>query len=428
MNKSFLITLLCSLIMCVSCSKSDVILESVDGSEEGLSYKDYVIKVGAKSEGNLGSRGTTMGVGFDEAYEPDKIYIHSVTGEDEDNVVTVDISNGQVAFILREYSDESFAICGDPSGSVDDSENVARYSPGEQIYFSSWPSNLWSYREPDAGKESEIAFNGINVPVMWLQNRSNMNNWREMYRSHINFGLNRLSPGSPSGSDLEAYGLVMDRIVGAYRVTVVFTDFNQGANTVSKDKWSEIIPETSPDDWKIKVYLGKFPTKYDLRKNTIAENAPYGYYVSNEGRFTDLAYTFYAEGGAGGEGEAGGNQQQYEGFGLTTAQEYLMTPVEYTGNDKKALLDLYAFITYGGKTMVYHEDNSNAYAKQNYINHFVPVFDVRQLAVLFGLSYRDYDGVLQKPSVANTSAGSRTTFMGYEIADIKPIKTYCISE
>ena len=425
MNKLIYNVIGCALfgasILMVSCSDA----EDIKLPEEELTNSDeFVVTVKTETQDNS-SRATAQGIGF-TGFDPTEIYLHSFSSE-KDGYVTLAIDknggNKSFSYRMRINEDDSYVISGDVDKAIDDSSNKLEFGAGEKVYFSSWKENVWECQRPTGEKPKNITFSHFDdtsYPLMWIQDRTKEGNWREIFRSNMEFGRAQLEGMTT---------LAMDRIVGGYRVLVIFTDFENANHTgettsyeIDGNEWESLLG-TEVSDWSAKIYLGKFPLEYDLRNNALpAGDKNYGYYVSSKDEYKTFNQTSWVEGG-GGEGEEVTGGASYYGFGTSTDAEYLCTPVINGETDN--LLDVYILFTYKNNgnpiTKIYHETSygSDVYPEQNYIHYLISVFDVRDLKNIFGL------GDTASSNYSRSSKPTRT-INGYEVIDIKPREVICI--
>ena len=378
------------LILFAACSELDE-LPVNDGDTtvgvEKVGDNEYIVRGGMSSEAV--SRGISGG-SFDSKYDPDKLYMHC-SDEERTEYLTLNVSDNSFSFRMRCEEDSSYTISSDVDVPVGETENCLSFEKGQSLYFSSWEKDVWSNDikgTAKTGPEESISY-------MLLQNRTNMGNWREMYRSERNYSLRDL---------LVWYvypKLEMKRIISAYRVGVLFVDGNDYNTDLTKEEWGQIITDengSSPDDWSIQLFLGEFPTKYDIRldKNADGEKVYYAA-QSVEGEGINNVFQDVQYGGGGDFGDDTGIT--YYGFGLVTAKEYLCTPVEVR-TDETVPLESYIVIEnkkLNKRATLYIDNYGNSeenycYPTQNNVEHLAVIYDLRELAKKFELTYVDKDG------------------------------------
>lgn len=378
------------LILFAACSELDE-LPVNDGDTtvgvEKVGDNEYIVRGGMSSEAV--SRGIPGG-SFDSKYDPDKLYMHCLD-EERTECLTLNVSDNSFSFRMRCEEDSSYTISSDVNVPVGTTDNCLSFEKGQSLYFSSWDKDVWSN---DVKGNADIS-STESIPYMLLQNRTNMGNWREMYRSVWNYSLTDLLEWS------ERTSLEMKRIISAYRVGVLFVDGNDYNTDLTKEEWGQIITDengSSPDDWSIQLFLGEFPTKYDIRldKNADGEKVYYAA-QSVEGEGINNVFQDVQYGGGGDFGDDTGIT--YYGFGLVTAKEYLCTPVEVRTDET---LPLESYIVIENKKLnkratLYIDNYGNSeenycYPTQNNVEHLAVIYDLRELAKKFGLTYVDKDG------------------------------------
>lgn len=406
--------LICAMSL-VSCSDSNEIPEDMPSNIQGVEQvgdNEYIVSVGTSVSWNV-SRNISNGV-FDDQYEPDKLYVHS-TGQ-SNKVLTFNLDeNKSFSFRIKTNDDGSFVLGGDATQVLDPQEdNCAEYSKGEQIYFSSWPSDTWeneSYDE-DGGQIGSTDF----IPTMTLQERTNSGNWREIYRSEETYTSDALLTLGQSR-------LMMTRVVSGYMNVVVFTDLQGDNATVDEDKWNSIItdPRGAIDQWSIILYLGEFPVTYDLKN--FANGSTMAYYASNKNEFKTFTNTHFTQAGVPGYAPS------YVGFGLQTDYQFLCTPVT------RMFDPLVAYIVVKNKTLgsschmieQFGEESSSStqaycYATPNNIEQLVTIYDLRDLAAGYGLQYVNENGSVVEATTVGVNPQSRTSNSEFVNFELKPRK------
>lgn len=348
-----------------ACSESNEIPEetlSLGKNVKEVGDNEYVVTVGASGNSNE-SRGIQNGR-FDNVYDPDKIYVHSTTG-DADYYLTLNVENGAFSYRIKMNDDGTFTLSSKVDEPVSSDSDARTYS---EIYFSSWTSDTWKGIMDDSS--IQVDGKGTTIKVMEVEDRTDKGNWREIYRSENNYTGNGL---------LNLTALNMDRVVAGYGNTVIFTDFENGEQ-LSVDRWKEIITDPNGDelsDWKVTLYLGSFPTTYNFINNSVGEER--AYYSSSENIFKECSYSV-------------GNSTT-TGAGMDTMGEehfdYLCTPTTLL---EKELVNAYIVICNvptGKKFTVRidHFDEGDNYCvpTPNNIEQLVSIFDVRDLGKAFGM-------------------------------------------
>ena len=220
--------------------------------------------------------------------------------------------------------------------------------------------------------------NGTTIKVMEVEDRTNKGNWREIYRSENNYTGNDL---------LNLTALNMDRVVAGYGNTVIFTDFENGEQ-LSVDRWKEIIKDPNgddPSDWMVTLYLGNFPTKYNLIDKSVGEER--AYYSSSENIFKECSYSV-------------GNSTT-TGVGMDTMGEenfdYLCTPTTLLEKEYVNAYIVIHNVPTGKKytVRIEHFDEGDNYCvpTPNNIEQLVSIFDVRDLGKAFDMINENVEGV-----------------------------------
>lgn len=403
---------------------------------EQVGENEYIVTVGSTTVSvDDQSRAITDQYMFDDTYDPKLLYMHSTNAKNA-KVLTFSFGeNKSFSFRLRLDEDGSFAVSSDLESVIGTTDNYMECESNEEVYFSSWPEGVWKNDVyPDAGTvmiEGETAVDQLDV--MYLQDRSGNGNWREMYRSE-----------NYSGGALEALGefpqfggLKMNRIVSAFLNSVIFKDYTTSGNTWNpdnvKENWAKVITDergNSAEDWSVVLYLGEFPTSYNLR--TMANGDGKAYYASSNNQMKYFGVAGYTVGGIVTDGTSTG--AAYYGLGLVTNMEYLCTPV--VKDEASQPLKAYVVVKCNGlpdgenrscTTIEEFEITRPAeagvcYAEPNVVNHLITLFDVRDLAKDFGLEYVNEDGetVAATTPVSSQSAGSRSSDGGFRKSNLKP--------
>lgn len=440
--------LFCAVLMGVSCSDSNISEEKGDDSEQVIEVapNEYIVQVNADSKGTeQASRaiGSDDGFSFEDGYDSKYIYMHAYNPESDEQGETVQfaITDGSFAYRVKDNGDGTAFISGNTETPIDESDsNTAKFNILEdEVYFSSWPGDVWecNMAKDEEGNDLELKFPNLentsattSYPIMWMQYRTEDYGSIEIYRSmSTSYSVGEMIPNNYGQGGLTS--IIMRRIVGGYRETVIFTDLSErhdGAEynySIDALKWAELT-DTEYNQWSMKVYLGNFPTTYNLKKNEAG--SVLSYYESN-GKNNGEYLTFYLNelktGGAGpvNPGEPGeDNDLAYLGYGISTDESYLCTPVgmEETKSLNSRLLIKYTDNNRNSKVMLVSLQHNSIVPVQNHIHLIVSVFDVSELKEQFGI---DENGNLPEGN-AKSSRASRNTFMGYEVADIKPVKTF----
>lgn len=424
--------LMCAVSL-AACSDSDEMPESNSAVNEvkQVGENEYIVTVGTGVSVD-GSRAIENN-NFTDAYDPNVLYVHSKTNKEKKVLTFALDDNKSFSFRLRLNDDNSFALSSqveEPIG-TGSADSYEEYAADDEVYFSSWPTSVW---ENEVQKEQVQVRADTYIPVMYLQEREKMNNWREIYRS----AHNEVGQDNYTGADLlqlgvaGSYGRVeMGRVVSGYMNAVIFTDVpddNPKSADVDEDGWANIITDergNSPKDWTIRLYLGKFPTTYNFDDNT--NGAETAYYASNKGE----AQTFVAAGYSTQTGITG-TTGAYNGFGLRTTYEYLCTPVakKVEGDEP---LDAYIVVNnvnFPGENRSayieqFGEDNQtgtigHCFATPNQIEQLITIFDLRDLAEMFGLEYVKEDGT--KVEATSTASLKSRASGETEFVELKPRK------
>ena len=430
--------LMCAVSL-AACSDSDEIPQDNSAVNEvkQVGANEYIVTVGAGVSVD-GSRAIENNA-FTDAYDPDTLYVHSKTNK-EKKVLTFSLNdaneygNKSFSFRLRLNDDGSFALSSqveNPIGTGDEN-SYEEYGKDDKVYFSSWDKSVWENKvqgDVQVGKDTSI-------PVMYLQDRTSMGNWREIYRSAAH---DETSKDNYTGEDLLTLGkagewgygrVYMGRVVSGYMNAVIFTDLQDKATSADVDKegWANIITDekgNSPEDWTIRLYLGEFPTTYNFDDNTNGETT--AYYASNKG----IAQTFVPAGYSIQTGITG-TTRAYNGFGLRTTYDYLCTPVaEVKGAEPLEAYIVVNNVNFPGKNIVAHidkfgEDNLTGtegycYATPNQIEQLITIFDLRDLAEMFDLEYVK-EGGTKVEATSTASLKSRASGGETEFVELKPRK------
>ena len=440
-------TVLCAVLALTSCSENEIPTnEDINQQQiEEVAANEYIVRVQTESEeSDKSSRGISgdNNLSFVGAYDATYIYMHSFNKE-SDEVVKFKMADASFSYRIKEEDDGTVYISGDVETPIDgENENTVRFASDDVVYFSSWPVDIWECDRAGVNNglvelpyvtDDFIVKGKSEYPLMWMQYRKETNGSIEIFRSQFEHRMNELKPYEDGTGGLRSINLL--RIVGGFRETVIFTDLeeqNHGGEydySIDDQGWIETTG-LSHGNWSMKIYLGKFPTEYDLKNNK--PSGEYGYYESNgkdKGDYLKFEPNRFKTGGAGPVGGIESDELTYYGYGISTDASYLCTPVGTEEQEKDNVLNSHLLVRCtdnSGKskammiTLPYHQDKVTP--QQNQINYIISVFNAKDLKEQFGI---DDAGYFIEPA---SGRSSRSTFMGYEIADIKPIKTYCISE
>lgn len=347
-----------------ACSESNEIPEetlSLGKNVKEVGDNEYVVTVGASGNSNE-SRGIQNGR-FDDVYDPDKIYVHSMTGDA--GCLTLNVKNGAFSYRIKMNDDGTFTLSNKVDEPVSSDSGAQTYS---EIYFSSWTSDTWEGIMDDSS--IQVDGNGTTIKVMEVEDRTSKDNWREIYRSENNYTGNGL---------LSLTALNMDRVVAGYGNTVIFTDFENGEQ-LSVDRWKEIITDPhgdEPRDWGVTLYLGNFPTTYNFIDNSVGEGR--AYYSSSENIFKECSYSV--------------GVSTTTGVGMDTMGEehfnYLCTPTTLLEKEYVNAYIVIRNVPTGKKytVRIEHFDEGDNYCvpTPNNIEQLVSIFDVRDLGKAFGM-------------------------------------------
>lgn len=435
--------LMCAVSL-AACSDSDEMPQdnsTVNGIKQ-VGENEYVVTVGTEASESADSRGINEATNtFDGVYEPDVLYVHSTKSDNSRKVLTFSLlgENKSFSFRIRKNDGGSFALSSDVVNLIDTSkDNAEEYASDETVYFSSWPTDEWSNSvETDQVRVGESTY----IPVMYLQDRTSapMNNWREIYRSasimggaDLNYDADELLGLGGGANDV----VVMRHVVSGYRCGVIFTDLANRQHVSDAIAWNSIITDSKGQlsDWTIRLYLGEFPTSYNLCTSTNGTGK--AYYAANKGEARSFEYSSYTTGGFG------GSEGGYVGYGLLTDKDYLLTPVaEDRTNPLKAYIlvnnrnfdkTLFAKIDeFGDDAVGGASTNTPCYAVPGQIELLGVIYDLRDLAKKFGLKYKNAAGQevvwqnnaeVDASTVSTQSLKSRASGGETEFVELQPRK------
>lgn len=374
---SLVIITLCAL--CMSCSnETDYFADDDTNSTSTTYYSDIVL---SSQTGEMEDH-ITRGIndfGFTNEYPFDYIYIHSAdnsTGADH-KVLKVNLKEVEYCVDCRgihlemDVTDNGngYTIRNDVGEEITLSEN-------ENVYFSSYPSSIW---EADA-----VAGTPITNSDVFIEDKDNVN--IELLRSDIYTKdqlITLLQQPAPQ--------IKLTRHTTGYRTTVMFTNIDDYGGPggleyfVTKNNWSRYVPNTTPDDFYIKLYIGpNFCHTYDIFNNSVPQDDEGGYYVTNENQYVTLREVQFRDGGMSGEV---GDSYDYRGLGYTTpARTALLAPIN-TSMDLSRY-SIYVFIKYMPGGGSFTDDLNAAYIQVpitdmttnvNHIHQFIIALDVNEL-------------------------------------------------
>lgn len=356
-----------------SCSNEEDYFAGKTDSSQTI-YSDIVLEAeSGKKENNI-----TRGIGdqgFTNDYPYDYIYVHSTT--DESKTLKVPLKEVEYCGDCRgihlemEISDNGngYILKSSEGGSIELGEN-------EEVYFSSYPSTIWE-ASPLEGVTTPVS----HSDVFTKDNDANI----ELLRSELTYDKDALVELLQTPTPQ----IKLKRHCTGFAVNFIFTNVDamggpdQPIYSVTDKTWETFLPETSPEDFYIKLYIGpNFCHSYNIYENTVPKDDKGGYYVIQNNQYVSFEMVVFSNTGLVTEDPVG-----YSGFGYRTAgDDILVAPL----NKSMDLTNfaIYAFVKYmpnGGDT---NSDAGSFYLKipiedmtftLNRIHNFVICLDINEL-------------------------------------------------
>lgn len=366
--KYFLSFIIISAITLTACSDEE--------AEQGISVTpgnryELTVNISSQKGGdpNAYTKAFDQFGGFTDEYDAEYVYIHSTT--DAAKVVKLPILTQQSG--CEDCDGKGFEynveVSEDGSSytiSSADGSSSAMFSASEEVYFSSEEYEVWEGESVDA---SPVSSQSVLV-------RNEEKN-KEIYRSAEDYSVEGLINLGTSST------LTMQRKCSAFRVYFMFTDLDNpqtvtdefgntetvySCNAESFEEFTTQVPST----WSGKLYIGPyFSDKYNINTGeaTYADDHQYGYYATNEQKYTSFRGVSYTR-------TEDLEEQKFEGYGITTAgSDYLITPYDINSN---AQFTFYAFIK--DNTDDPDSDTGSKYVSYSWAD--VPEFNTTQVIVI----------------------------------------------
>ena len=157
---------------------------------------------------------------------------------------------------------------------------------------------------------------------------------------------------------------------------------NRPSYYVDEYNWEDFLPNTNPNDFYLKLYVGpNFCHTYDIYNNKVPDDDQGGYYVINNNQYTQLTGYQCITGGLSGDGYS------YTGFGYRTLVEGILLAPLNTAMDLNNFA-IYAFVKYAPDGTNVNSDEGSFYLKipledmtftLNRIHKFILAIDINKL-------------------------------------------------
>ena len=295
----------------------------------GVYTTDITLATEVGKKNNVNTRGLDLQNGtFTTDYPYDYIYIHSADNKENGHkslripLKEVEYCDGCKGIHLEVRVNENvegYIISNEEGGSItlDDTESV---------YFSTIETAYWT-----AKQEGATPINNQDVFV-----DSDVN--EELLRSASIYTKAELIALIQEQQPV----IEMSRHCTGFRVYFMFSDVSENGSTnnnLPENFWNTQVPNTSPEDFYIKLYFGpNFCHQYDVLNNKVVENDTGGYYSTNNQKYQPFESVTYSTTG-------GGEPITFIGFGYETeAYHYLLSPLNT--DIPASEFSIYAFIKY----------------------------------------------------------------------------------
>ena len=398
-------------ILFISCSDNEKGMEEIPNVPGEY---DHIVVL----QSDAGSNNMTKAIinnQFTNEYDADYIYVHSYNESGTDQWVRIPVTSDipgcygvckgfHLCVTITE--DGKYQIKGEDENG---NEKIITFdNVDDQVYFSSYQSEVWEGKEVDASPISEST-----VLVRDDNGKTGQGGAHgEIYRSRTEYTISDLLTGTGGLSD----AIWMDRKCSAFRIRFMFTDSDYSIRTESE--WTEATG-TQVSDWTGKIYFGAcFGDTYNIEtgESTFATNKDgeeKGFYASWNQEyitFEDVSYTV----GSGLEGE---DDEIYYGYGVSTVATSLVTP--YDSEKIGEPMEFYAFVKYQNSDK--ETDNGAKYWGYK-LNFTVPAYNTTNLITIV-CNVSDLNAFL-------VNAGSNMTRATIEpqMIDIQPVKVICVQE
>lgn len=271
---SFFASLICLAVIVSSCSDEDN-----TGTKPFVGSKIISMNIKAKTDkGQQHVKGITPDRGgFDNVYTPDYIYIHKKGSNDVIEVPVYRYSCDETEcdkgfrYHIDVREDGSATIIPFDANDEQIESKTLELSPGDSVYFSSWPTNDWTLPDEQISVYNEAT----------LYYRKNDIN-KEIYRSVSNFSINDLTKNNNN--------LQIQRGCACFNVLGLFYDpkqedkFGETTTYLFNENTFQSVMGSPSSTWYIKVMIGgdSFTNTFDYNTNKSTGDTSGGYYTSGD--------------------------------------------------------------------------------------------------------------------------------------------------
>lgn len=375
MGKNIFLTIaVCACAFFSSCSSSEDFLADNTGNGATKVFSTNII---FEAESGEKEDNITRGIGdqgFTNDYPYEYIYVHSTTDKSKTLKVKLkeveycdDCRGIQLRMVIKDGED-GYTLYNDQGRSITLAED-------EEVYFSSYPSTIWEatpleQKTPVSGKDVFSKNDDVNI---------------ELLRSELTYGKAALEELLQA----PAPQVLLKRHCTGFAINFMFTNVDAMGGpdmklyTVTSENWSTYIPNASPDDFYIKLYVGpNFCHTYNIFADTTPEGDKGGYYVIQNNQYVALTNFTFTNSGL-----TTPNPVIYSGFGYrTAADDILVAPLNTAMNLNN--FAVYVFVKYAPDGTDVNSDAGALYLKipiedmtftLNRIHNFVLCLDINEL-------------------------------------------------
>lgn len=380
-NISLIIAVFVCLFFSACSNEEDYFADNTQHGSSQIIYSDIVLEAeNGEKETNI-----TRGIGdqgFTNDYTYDYIYVHSTT--DESKTLKVPLKEVEYCGDCRGIHLEMIVTDNGTGYTLRnaDGEEIT-LGENEKVYFSSYPSTTW-----EASPLENVSTPMLHSDVFTKNDDVNI----ELLRSELTYGKDALIELLQT----PAPQIKLKRHCTGFAVNFMFTNVDeyggpdQSEYYVTERTWGTYLPNTTPDDFYIKLYIGpNFCHEYDIFNNSVPEEDKGGYYVIQNNQYVPFGDVRFTNSGLVTEGEI-----DFRGFGYKTqAEDILIAPLNKS-------LDLtqfaiYAFVKYMPDGGDVNSDAGSAWLRipiedmtftLNRIHNYIICLDINELKEVMELS------------------------------------------
>lgn len=380
-NISIIIAAFVCLFFSACSNEEDYFADNTQHGSSQMIYSDIVLEAeNGEKETNI-----TRGIGdqgFTNDYTYDYIYVHSTT--DESKTLKVPLKEVEYCGDCRGIHLEMI-VTDNGTGYTLRTEDGQELTLGEneEVYFSSYPNTTWK-----ASPLENVSTPVSHSDVFAKDNDVNM----ELLRSEQTYGkdalIELLQTPTPQ--------IKLKRHCTGFAVSFMFTNVDeyggpgQSDYYVTERTWSKYLPNTTPDDFYIKLYIGpNFCHSYNIYNNSVPEEDEGGYYVIQNNQYVPFGEVHFTNSGLVSHDEI-----DFRGLGYRTQPEDILIAPLNTALDLTQF-SIYAFVKYmpdGGDVT---SDAGSAWLRipieditftLNRIHNYIICLDINELKEVMELS------------------------------------------